>query len=273
MSNFNLGFVNRALEATITASGATFVAGSPATKIGTAQPTDYARTTDTSDVTFLFDFGSARNIRLVGLTGDNLDGSGTVAIKLGSTSGGTNVYDGADLSRWSFTPFNGIYTNGDPALGNPHDYLLKLPATYSARYASMVLKNATNAAGFIQAGMAWFSDHMDFDFELMQEGFLPSITEYKIPNEMQSGTDYSEVLNRNREQKLVLPLLKDSERDRMYDAMLRYGTSSQLIYMPRAHDAAFNQRYGFIGKFRELSPVEFPGSRYARLPLAIRRIT
>ena len=266
-----LGFGNRAIGADFTSAGS-FQSNCGPDKLGNPQPADHMQTTDTSNVTVNFDMGAVVPIRLLALIGDNLDGVGTIAWCFGSTSGATDIYDSGDELRWKFEPHGG-YAWGEETNGNPFDALKCLPEEISARYGSIVLKNTTNSAGFLRAGMIWVSDGETFDTGAVQEGFVPETKELKISNESDSGADYGEVMRRWQEQKLVLPLLTSTERDRMRDILLRYGTSGQLIFMPHIGNPVLNQRYGFIGKFRELNSIEFPGSRFARLPLAIKKLT
>lgn len=268
-AKLHLGFGNRI---TTVSSAGSFVAGCGAEKAGTPQPTDYARTTSTADVTFTGPFDNEYPITWLDLMGDNLDLDGRYQLKLFDDYA-IEVYDSGDIPRWAIEPYGGIYGWPDATLGNPYQAMHRIPDGIEAQSFSLTLKNSTNPAGYLQLGSIWLSNHIEITSCLTNDGLESLIKEQKINNLSDSASDYSEVNRRWREQRLILATLSASEADTLHDAMFRYGSTGQLLFAPKVDDAAFVQRYGFVGSFRELTAIEYPYPRLRRLALNLKEIT
>ncbi len=257
-----LSWVNRAIGGT--ASGGSWLTARPASKATTRDLADVARSTNalTTSTVLQLDLGAARTLRAFAIVNHNLSAAATVEIDLGTSSGGSQVYNGAAQAAWQLAGHDatvaalglddGSYQRSDYAV------IQILPQAYSARYVTFRIADTGNADGWVQLGMVWAGGL-----------FVPEVnTEYGSPQhshrdlssggEAESGASSMAARRRLRTASFVLPALTPSEADTVHEMQRVVGMVDDVLYVPDVGDAAQQQRYGFVGLMREMRPLEYP---------------
>lgn len=260
MGNIALSHVNRARAST--PSAGSWSSGLPITNIITRDLGTVARSTDatTASTKFRLDFGASRALRAFALVNHNLSSSATWLIKIGTTSGASDVYSGSAVNAWQLASFDAtvVALGIDDSTYQRSDYasIIVLPATYSGRYVTIEIVDTGNADGYVQIGMVWagalWVPAVNAKFGLQNgHGDLSSIS-YAM-----SGADYSSARRRPRTVKFLLPHLTVSETEIVHELERVIGTIDDLLYVPDIEDAAATQRYGFVGRMSTMSALEY----------------
>lgn len=87
-----------------------------------------------------------------------------------------------------------------------------------------------------------------------------------------SGAMFANARRRRRSVSFVLRALSHDESAIIHEMQRRLGTFGEVLYLPDPADYATSQRYGFIGRLRELSPIEYPWPRIRSAPFAIEEL-
>jgi hypothetical protein len=128
----------------------------------------------------------------------------------------------------------------------------------SARYWSIEVDDTTNADTYVQIGRVFVGG-----------GLLPAKniflrarwTAGRTPSSIvrsESGAEYAVVLPKLRVTRFRLDWLTPAESEYVHEMLRRLGTTGEVLYVPDANDADAQQRYGFLGRLRELSAIEYP---------------
>lgn len=261
MSNLGLSYPNRAIGATVT--GGSWLAARPASKVATRELADVARSTDATatNTKLRVDFGSARTLRAFALVNHNLSSAATWEINLGTSSGGSEVYNGAAVNAWQLGSFDAtvVALGVDDAAYQRSDYaaLQVLGQAYSARYLSIDIVDTANADGYVQIGMLFagglWTPEVNAEYG-MQDGHR----DLSSNSAAESGATWDTPRRRLRETRFLLPRLTLTEGDQLHELQRVLGTVDDVLYVPDIGDAAITQRYGFVGRLREMSPLEYP---------------
>lgn len=261
-----LSYPNRVIGAT--ASGGSWASTLPAANAANRELAKVARSTNalTTSTKLQLDLGSSRVLRAFAIVNHNWSAAATWAIKLGTSSGGSQVYNGSAVNAWQLSAFDATVTalGIDDATYARSDYaaIQILGQAYSARYLTIEIVDTGNADGYVQLGMV-FAGGL----------FVPEVnTEYRSPQHShqdlssvtlgESGADWATARRRLRTASFVLPALTDSETDQVHEMQRVVGIVDDVLYVPDVTDAAKQQRYGFVGRMREMRPIEYP--YYAR---------
>ena len=87
--------------------------------------------------------GSAKTAQVLFIPAHNLSSAATIRLERGTTLGGADVYAGADLPAWPFTPLDNVYT------GRHFGVCIITAAATSARYTRIRIKDAGNHSELI----------------------------------------------------------------------------------------------------------------------------
>jgi hypothetical protein len=193
-----------------------------------------------------FDFGSAQGIRVAWIAahssitiGDN------VALELGTTSGGVDVYDGDPISAWPFTPLVG--TRDGATYGIP----IVLPQEYSARYATLTFP-AGSRIGRVFIGPAFDPATGPTD---ITDGWRPPNS---IMNRAVNGADWSHQRAEQRSVRLVYGDLTYAEGDLLDEITTVQSIVGEVVYIPDHTNRARSQRRGFLGTMKMLHETDYP---------------
>ena len=151
--NFLLGYANRIGSATI--SGGSWLAGAPASNVGTWALADTARSSDalSTSTKLRINHGGAVTARV--LVRHNLSSAATVRWMRGTTAGGSDVADTGSVAAWAFTPR--AYD------GAVYDVPLLQTEQTSAQYDEIEITDTGNAAGYVEIGRVFVGPAFDPD--------------------------------------------------------------------------------------------------------------
>lgn len=263
MSNIAIGFRNRAVSG-VTVSGGSWAATLPASNVLTPDRAEVAQSADatTGSTQFDIDFGTARAFRALALQNHNLSQAGTWRVTLGTTAGGTDVYNGSSQAAW-FLPWTGPEEweennwwgiAQDAYTGHPHIAIILLPSTLNARYLRVYINDAANAAGVVRVGRLWAGEVFVPAVGAvngMQHGHL----DLSQKERTRGGGVAADKQRRPRTVRYTLEMLTNTEAAWVHEIDRRAGTVEEVLFLPSLTDYQDAQRYGFIGTLEELPPM------------------
>lgn len=281
MGNMMLGWPNRIDDATLT--GGSWNASLPLNNLKDRQITKPARSTDATLTNTLFniDLGQSRSIRCFALVNHNLSATAKWKIKIGTTSGGAELYDSGWLNVWRLTFDSDMLEWEDPAwwegisdtdyIGSPFAAIHIASQFYTARYFRIEIDDTTNAAGYVQAGRVFIGGGFVPSLNVLVDGFADA---WEDLSQVQSSDSGSEWFNNKRRHRTVRGTIvhTTSEFSTIYEMQRRLGTTGEVLYVQDINDAIMQQRTGFLGRMRQLSPIEFPWPTHKKFPFEIKEI-
>ena len=227
-------------------------------RLGTRNTGEVARSVGTASVAtvVVVDLGAVRSIGAIAIGPHNLSSAAQWRIKCSAmTAGGTDAHDSGVMPCWHIDP-------------RPRGYAMHvLPQDIDARYLRIEISDELNPAGAIEIARIFVGRGLRVEHGDAVRGYSHGIAD---PSDVVLTESGSKAFGRRlpvRSQRLVLPLMSTHEGDAMYDLMLSAGLVGEVLWAPDASDAARAQRYGFIGTFRELSPIEYPYPRHHSLAI------
>lgn len=250
MANIGLFWANRADDAAVTGGG--WAAAFPASNVGTRSYAEVARSTNalTTNTQLRLDHGAAVPVRAVAVVAHNLSDAALVRWSRGTTSGGNDVYAGAWVDAWRFTP--SVYS------GRCHAWIFDLGSTYTARYDLLEIDDTANPDGYVQIGRV-FVDGAGFIPTInAQYGLQDGLRDLSATDRSDSGALWVTARRTMRTVSCVMPRLDEDEGDEMHEMMRVCGTGQEVLYLPEMANTPRMQRYGFLGTLDEMSPLEYP---------------
>ena len=151
-----LFFPNRAVPGSAV-TGGSWVSTLPASNVCTRELAVVARSTNAliTSTKFVLDMGSSRALRAFALANVNFSAAATWRVGIGTTSGGTEAYSGAQ-ALWTSVAFDSGLTvlgmEDTDYLRNGVHALIVLPAAYTGRYVLVEIVDTANTDGHVQAG-------------------------------------------------------------------------------------------------------------------------
>jgi hypothetical protein len=245
-----------------TLSGGSWLGGLPLGNLKTTELAARARSTSAAEAhtKFIIDHGTALAARVVWLPAHNLTAAAQLRVLRGTTSGGSDVYAGAWADVWHITP---VVQSGD-VYGAFH----VMPAANSARYTTVEISDTANPAGYVELGQALCGDVITLSVGPSQ-GMGRGLRDFSTVTEADSGAPWTTQRRKQRSVSLLLELLESAEADTLQDIRVAVGTHSQVVYLPSLTQLPQLQRYGFVGRLRELSDAEYPFQRFTSLPIKL----
>lgn len=214
-----------------------------------------ARSTDLQIVStqFVADLGAARTVRIVGLVGHNLGSAATVRIRASASSDfSASGYDSGWINAWYIA-----YTSTERD-GSTASFIYILPANKTYRYWSIEISNTGNGAGYVQLGRLFLGEMWQFTAYPSYGATLGWESATTLQTAM-SGTEYFSRRPPARVARFVLDRLTKSESfDTAFELMRRAGIDQELIYIHDPDDTDHAHPRWFMGRLRQLSPIEFP---------------
>lgn len=258
-----IGYPSVIDDAVATVSGGSWLTGLPAANVLTRNLSRAARSADvlTTSTRLTIDHGSAKTARALVLMGHNLTAGNTVQWLRGTSSGGSQVADSGTLDAWAITPLS---TSG-------HAVLIVLPASSSARYDTLLIDATGHAAGYVEVQHVWVSDLWTPQHG-PQVGLQDALVGLGSVERSSTGALWANAAGTLRQVALVLPYLSLDEGDHAHEMQRAADVCDWCLYVPDLHTRAVQQRYGFVGVFQELSPVDYPYYRARSLPLRITEV-
>lgn len=258
--------------ATATLSGGSWQTFLPRDNLKSAPLGIVARTTSAAlaSTEVRLDLGISRPIGVLVLCGHNLSSVAKYRVQCSTVSDFTSaVHESGWKDVWpSIWPtealdweddrwWDGKITEEERA-GYTANLIHVLPAEVYARYCRLLIDDATNSAGYVQAGrlivaQAWQPQvNYDWGAKLGYETDTQSETAL-------GGARYFDVRPARRSFSCKLSWLDDDEAyGRIYEMMRMLGIDREIFVMSDADDAVNILRKNFLATFRELSVIESP---------------
>lgn len=268
-----LGYPNRAQ----TASGGSWLAAAPVTKVTTPDFTDTARSTDATvgSTKIQLDLGAAYPLRFFALANTNLSNAATWVIKLGTAGGTGDLLTTASAPAWQLGGEAALATVGvhdtQPFSQRKFQNIYAHSSSISARYVTFEITDTSNTAGYVEVGRAFVSGGY-VPATNASYGLKDGITDLSSKTRSESGAQTPNKRRRTRNVSFVLEQRTMDEGDLLHDMQRLLGTVEEVLYVPDVSDALLTQRYGFIGTIRELTSLEYPFYNRRSLPLSIDEI-
>lgn len=227
-------------------------------RVATRNTGEVAVSVGTSSVatTIVVDLGAVRSVGAIAMGPHNLSESAVWQIKASAvTAGAVDAFDTGEVPVWHID-------------AHPTGYAMHvLSADVSLRYLRIQISDELNPAGAIRIARLFAGPGLRVENGDHVRGYSHGLNDPSEILQMDSGSKAFGRRQVVRSQRLVLPLMSTNEADAMYDVMLQAGLVGEILWAPDAGDPARAQRYGFIGTFRELSPIEYPYPRHQGLAL------
>lgn len=279
-NNIILSYPNRASAATIT--GGSWSGALPVTNLANREMWKVARSTNAllASTKFNADLGTGKTLRCFALANHNLSASATWRITLGTTSGGSNVYDSGWMSVWrmafndiveweSITWWTGVA--GDEYLRSPYAAMHAAPDIYTARYLTVEINDTANADGYVQIGRLFAGSALQPTYNASY-GLQDGIKDLSTVDAAESGAFWGTERRRMRYTSLVLGWVTPTEAQYIQEMQRSLGTIGEVLYIPYPADMGESQRWGYIGRMSELSPIDYPYYRVRSLPIKLEEI-
>ncbi len=268
-----LFFPNRASLAT--ASGGSWESNLPVTNVTTPELAAVARSTSasTSATQIRLDLGSARSLRAFALVNHNLSAAAEWRVTLGTSSGGAEVYNGSNVTWLSASFEAGLVAAGmedAEYLRNGTPAIIVLPASYSARYVTLLITDTANSDGWVQVGRVFAGGGFIPTYNATY-GLRDSWIDLSTVDQSESGAQWPTARRRLKQVEFVLDGLSLEEGETMHEMQRVIGTVDEVLYVPDITSPSTTQRYGFLGTLSEMSAIDYPYYRIRSMPLRIKQ--
>ena len=279
-SNIILSFPNRVNTATFSAGS--WLAGLPVTNLANRELWKVARSTDATitSTKFQVDLGASKTMGYFALANHNLSATATWRVKLGSTAGAADIYDSGALAVWRMTFGNLVEwesatwwlgTAGDEYLRSPYPALCVATDVYSVRYITIEITDTANTDGYVQVGRFFAGGGVQPTVNA-EYGLQDAWRDLSTAASAESGAFWGTVRRRLRSTSFVLPMLTATEATYLHEMQRLLGTTEEVLYLPYPADMGESQRYGYLGRLSELSPIDYPYPTTRSLPLRIEEL-
>ena len=261
MANLGLAYPNRAIGATVT--GGSWSSLLPAANAATRELARVARSSTAAhaDTKLQLDLGAARTLRAFALANHNLSAAAQWRILLGTTSGASDVYAGSLTNIWQATAvettFAALGVDDGQYLRSDFPAVMVLPQSYSARHLTLEIQDAGNANGYVQLGMV-FAAGLFTPATNAAYGHKDGWVDLSSSTTSESGATWDTPRRRLRTTSFLVDYLTRAEGDTLHEMDRILGTIDDVLYVPDIADPAAQQRYGFIARAEELSPLDYP---------------
>jgi hypothetical protein len=135
----------------------------------------------------------------------------------------------------------------------------------NARYLTVeVFSGASVGIGRVFVGSGFQPTHN------AEYGLKDSRTDLSFKTRGVAGKQYfREISRRPREVAFNLPFLSNAEGEYMHELQGTHGKTSEILYVPDPADLAHSQRFGFLGRFVDLDPLDTPLRAHRGLGIAL----
>ncbi|MFC5498130.1 hypothetical protein ACFPOE_11340 [Caenimonas terrae] len=142
-------------------------------------------------------------------------------------------------------------------------------AAISARFLSLEISDTANAAGYVQAGRLVAAGGFQ-PAKTASYGLQSGRADLSSVTTSISGVRYATPRRRPRSEQFQLQYVTQAEADRIHEMHDEIGTVDEVVYVPDAADAAYSQRYGFLGYLEQLGALDYPFPLRRSVPFQIK---
>lgn len=233
---------------------------------------------------------SQNDVRFVGSGAVDSDALATIpqnlnALYIGTVFGPGSYYTNGHIKRITYwgsrltdAELLTLTTSGPDALGFNSGWLNALqftfegdqPASWGSRYAlintfaattlryvSVEFDDPLNAAGCLTFGRLFAANGFQPTTNAAY-GLKSGIVEFSSVLETLSGQKYFNTKPTPRSETFELEFLSQGEADQIHELQAQVGIVDEVLYVPDSGDAAYTQRFGFLGRLRELDVIDHP---------------
>jgi hypothetical protein len=264
MSRIALGYTN--LVDSVTLSGGSWRADFPRTNLQDRALGVVARSTTAApaDSRIVLDHGAAgATPRVVAIVAHNLSSVATVTISRGTSPGASDIYAGSAQAAW-------VLPADVPRDGAAFAVTITLPAGVAARYTTIDISDAANAAGYVQIGRLFvgslFAPEIGADCRQLTSDWMPSLDTVE---RTETGADWVWRRRQLRKAAWAWTAMSGAEADALHEITRTHGTAAEVLYVPDVSDRMRTQLYGCLGLLRELTKIEYPYSHHRAAAMAV----
>jgi hypothetical protein len=270
MSNVLICYRNRADECTL--SGGSWSAGLPLDNLKNRDIRLMARSTDAlaANTQFVAALAAQRPIRTVALIRSNCSLAATWRVRIYTDSGLTNlVHDSGTVDvfppwmyAFGYMDWEGPeFWDGRPAAEDIDDFssdvIYPLPTAAVGQYVKVEITDTANAAGYLEVGRLFLSDGWQPTWN-MAEGASIAHDDLSAVTQSPAGKEFFTEREVRRVVRLQMPHLTEYEGARVFDLQRIAKTINEVLVVWDPDDLADVKRRGFMGRMRQLSPIEYP---------------
>ena len=268
MANCLISYPNRVDEATLT--GGSWEAGLPLSNLQDLQLSLVARSVDalTTSTVIKAEFAATRSFRVIAPVNHNLSESAQWRVRIGTTDGGSEVYDSGLIDCWQMAFDLGLmpwgtaglwrHVDGDEFVGHDRAIVHVIESGWmDGTHVTINIEDTGNADGYVQIGRLFLGGGIQPAYNMsygMAEGWVDRTEIQTTPG----GAEFYKSRRPYRFVNLSLDWLSNTEFQRFYEMQRLLGVSGEVFYVPDTADADVQQRQGFLGRLQELSPIEYP---------------
>jgi hypothetical protein len=263
VSEHALAFPNLLETAAPTLAGGSWSTSAPVALVATWPLAETARSTNALAASTQIEVtwgASTPTAQVLCLMAHNLSAAATVRWVRRATPGGATVADSGAVPAWAFTPRT--------LDGHAYCVTVLQAAAVSAGHETIEIVDAGNAAGFVEVGRLFIAPLFVPTYGPAY-GLRDSVADLSTVTKAESGADWPTVRRRQRSVAFTLPWLTPEEGDSAHELEHIEGTTGEVAWIPDRADPARRQRYGFVGRLRELSGLEYPAWRMRSKAFAI----
>lgn len=208
-------------------------------------------------------------LHAVALVNHNLSPAAKWRITLGTDIGGSDLFDSGWQSVWAMTFSDSALEWGDQAfwegitaseyIGSPFAAVWPLRGYLSARYVGIQIDDSSNPDGYIQIGRVFVGGGLAPEQGAVRNSFSEGWDDSSTSETNDSGVQFFALRRRLRVIKFEYPVLKTGgEFENAYEMQRQLGISGECLVIPDSTSLSEAQRRSFLGRLRQLSPIEYP---------------
>lgn len=288
MANVMLGFPNLIDGGNL--SGGSFTSELPLSHLQFRQLGRVARSTDANEAStqFIIDFLQPRNARVVALINHTISFGGRWFVEASDDisfssllySSSQDAWAALGATDWTIDELEwesdnlwlGTYSLDELDGLTPVAFHI-LPNDIQARYWRLRIIDTSNVAGYVDIGRMFIGEvwqpKTNYDYGGSTGYEDPSLIETSI-----GGAEYFDERNPYRVMRFTLAMLEESAEGfaKVLEIYRRAGTTGEILLIPDYEDLENAQRRNFLGRLRQLSPLEHASLNYASTAFEIKEI-
>lgn len=284
MSNAMLGFPNLIDGATL--SEGSFVTTLSRDNIKNRVLSKVARTSNaTATSTRLkIDLGTSKIVRVFGAFNHNCTLDATYRLRASDDSTfSTTMFDSGVREVWpTVFPYgtlewednnwwNGKYAE-DSISGYTTSLITTTPTVVFARYWYLEIFDEGNPLGYIDIGRIFLGRVWQPSLNMNYGASLGWETKTEVQESL-NGTEYFQRRNPYRVQKFTLDMMHEDETfAQAFEMMRRAGIDQEVLFIHDPDEATHALRRRFLGRMRQLSPIEYPYFNRNKLGFEIKEL-
>lgn len=252
-SNFMIGHPNRIDAATL--SGGSW--SIPLTNLQTRDSSQKARSTNAALLSTKFTIThTSAEVRIVGLVNGNFSSAAMWRVT-------TGTFDSGWVSVW-----RAAYTTAFR-----RDPLIVVTAGLSGSSTVVEIDDTGNSAGYVELSRVFIGGAFQPEHNASYAGFADGVEDFSTIQRLDSGGVYTYARATARTVRFGFDALSQStEYLTVRDLLRTQGVSKEIWYAPWPGEPARLQTDGFLGLFRQLSPIEYPYYRTRKVGIEIAEI-